>query len=89
MNPRTAWLFEEDIVQLKKIPLNKDYSQREHFPYLKETKDSWLVVSFDGYHVPTIAKCSNVKEAINIVMLLRLQVLDIEKCSKRLLKGIK
>ncbi len=92
MNPRTAWMTDELFKQLKKIPINEDYSPRSHYPYLYGS------VSNQQYQVrahnpqtgksDTICTCKDICEAANTVMLIAQQFVDIEKQIKDVRKAI-
>ena len=91
-NPRTSWMTDELFKQLKKIPINKDYSPKSHYPYL------YGPVNNQQYQVRAhnpqtdksdiICTCRDICEAANIVMLIAQQFVDIEKQIKDVRKAM-
>ena len=91
-NPRTAWMTDDLIKQLRKIPINKDYSPRSHYPYLygPVNNNQYQVRAHDPElgASKTICTCKDIFEAINIVMLIAQQFIDIEKQIKDVRKAM-
>lgn len=83
-NPRTSWMTDDLIKQLRhvRIPINKDYSPRSHYPYLygPVNNNQYQVRAHDPAtnRSKTICTCKDINEAANIVMLIAQQFVDIE-----------
>lgn len=81
-NPRTSWMTDELFKELRKIPINEDFSRRNHYPYLygPVNNNQYQVRAYD----PTInsskkiCTCKDINEAANIVMLIAQQFVEIE-----------
>lgn len=81
-NPRTSWMTDELFKELKKIPINEDFSQRNHYPYLygPVSNNQYQVRAHDPAtnRSKTICTCKDINEAANIVMLIAQQFVEIE-----------
>lgn len=89
MNFRRAFIGPTAIEKLQKIPLNKDHSPRENEPWLRKSRDKWLIRVYEDGRPKTIASCHCPLEAVNIILLLQWQKNDIEKRIKKSRKLVK
>lgn len=90
-NPRTSWMTDELFKELKKIPINKNYSRRNHYPYLYGPvgkKQQWEVRAAENGKTKTICTCEDINEAANIVMLIAQQFIEIENQIKEVRKAM-
>lgn len=81
-NPRTSWMTDELFKELKKIPINEDFSKRNHYPYLygPDSNQQYQVRAHDPAtnRSKTICTCQDIEEAANIVMLIAQQFVEIK-----------
>ena len=81
-NPRTSWMTDELFKELKKIPINEDFSRRNHYPYLygPVSNQQYQVRAHDPAinRSKKICTCKDINEAANIVMLIAQQFVEIE-----------
>ena len=90
MNHRVAFMDDGLFKELQKVPLNDDSSPRENEPWLfgPIPHYRWQIRVWQDADVKVIATCQDVREASNLIMLLRLQNLELEKYKKQMRKAL-
>lgn len=88
MNHRVAFIDDGLLKELQKVPLNEDFSPRENEPWLFGPAGTipWQIRVRQNLDIKIIVYCKDIREAANLVMLLRLQNLEIEKYKKKMRK---